>query len=123
MKHLWKFVLPVLPIAVLVAMAPQGPEQDATAGTKEEISVQFRFAELQYVDRNGQGHAVPARNLLAVRLLEDGREGMRLEIVYENGDYSLIDAQAFHLLRQGRDVAEVRLVRTSRARVLFPRMP
>lgn len=124
MKTAWKLLLPVPFLLALVAMVPQGPgSSGASDAAKDEITAQIRFAELQYVDRAGQTHAVPSRNILLLRLMEDVPEGLRLEIYYENGDYSLIDVQGFHLLRQGRDVQEVKLARTRRDRMLFPRIP
>lgn len=125
MKHLWKLVVPVTMFGVFAAMAPRGiaPPQDPAGQPKEEVTVAARVAEVQYVDRSGQSHTIPGRNVLALRLIDDPAEGMRMEILYENGDYSLVDLQALHLLRQGADVQEVRLVRTTRERLLFPRLP
>jgi hypothetical protein len=48
---------------------------------------------------------------------------LRLELLYENGDYSLIQAQGFHLLRNGGSSREVRLVRGKSTRMRFPRLP
>ena len=47
----------------------------------------------------------------------------RLELLYENGDYSLIDAQAMHILRKSGSTRDVRLVRTQRSVMRFPRLP
>jgi hypothetical protein len=47
---------------------------------------------------------------------------MRFELLYENGDYSQINAQAFHILKTGRDLMDVRLVRSRQARMRFPKL-
>lgn len=122
MKTIWKFLIPV-PLALgLLAMVPQGPDT-TPPGQKEDLAATVRFAELQYVDRAGQTRAVPARSILVVRVLEGLAEGLRLEINYENGDYSLVDVQGFHLLRAGRDLQDVRLIRCRHDRMAFPRIP
>ena len=64
---------------------------------------------------------VNARNVVEIRILEDVPQGIRLELFYETGDYSLIDAQAFHLLRNGGSTREVKLVRGKQARMRFPK--
>ena len=123
MKTIWKFLLPV-PIALgLLAMVPQGPDAAQPGATNNDVASTVRIAELQYVDRAGQIRSVPARSILVVRLLEGAPEGLRLEINYENGDYSLIDVQGFHLLRAGRDQQDVRLIRSRPDHMAFPRLP
>ena len=44
-------------------------------------------------------------------------------MLYENGDYSLIDAQSMHILRKSGSTRDVRLVRTQRTMMRFPRLP
>jgi hypothetical protein len=123
MKTIWKFLLPV-PIALgLLAMVPQGPDAAQPGATNNDVASTVRIAELQYVDRAGQTRSVPARSILVLRLLEGAPEGLRLEINYENGDYSLIDVQGFHLLRAGHDQQDVRLIRSRPDHMVFPRLP
>jgi hypothetical protein len=118
----WKMLLPIPCVAALVAMMPQGPQ-----GTEDpavaDISTVLRISELQYVDLQGKTSVIPSRNVFEVRMLEDTVGGMRFEILYDNGDYSLIDAQALHVLRSGRDQMEVRFVRSRKARMRFPKLP
>jgi hypothetical protein len=122
MKTIWKFLIP-LPLALgLLAMVPQGPDAAQPGATNNDVANTVRIAELQYVDRAGQVRSVPARSILVLRLLEGAPEGLRIEINYENGDYSLIDVQGFHLLRAGRDLQDVRLIRSRVDRMVFPRI-
>ena len=121
MKHVWKYLIPLPCLAALIAMVPQTP-QDREDPAVADVSVVARMSELQYVDTHGKTQVVSARNVLEIRLLEDHPNAIRLELVYENGDYSLIDATAFHILRVGRDETDVRLVRSRIARTKFPRL-
>ena len=118
----WMLLLPVPCVAALLAMVPQDPR-----GTEDpavtDVSTVLRVTELQYVDNQGKTSVIPSRNVFEVRLLEDTQHGMRFEILYDNGDYSLVDAQALHVLRSGRDPMDVRFVRSVRARQRFPKLP
>jgi hypothetical protein len=118
----WQMLLPIPCVVALLAMMPQIPQ-----GTEDpavtDIAAVLRISELQYVDLQGKTSVIPSRNVFEVRLLEDTQQGMRLEILYDNGDYSLIDAQALHILRSGRDPMDVRFVRSTRARLRFPKLP
>lgn len=116
----WKLSLPVLLIAA-VAMVPQDP-QVADPSLVDQSAV-VTVSELHYVNLQGNPTVVPARSVVEIRMLEDHPERIRLELIYENGDYSLIDAQGFHLLRNGPSAREVRLVRGKQARMRFPRIP
>lgn len=118
----WKLLLPIPFVAALVAMAPQDPAP-ADGQASADATTIIRISEFQYVDLQGKTNVVPARNVLEVRLLEDIAQNVRLEVLYENGDYSMVDAQAFHLLRSGRDQLDVRFVRSNSARLRFPRLP
>ena len=117
----WKLLLPVPALAVLLAMMPQDPAAKANPVT-EDVSQIVRMSELQYVDNNGKTNVIPSRNVIEIRLLNDSNEGIQLEIIYENGDYSLINAQAMHILVGGRDLMDVRLVRSKTARLRFPKL-
>lgn len=123
MKTIWKFLIPVPLALALLAMVPQGPDAATQGTTKEDVASTVRIAELQYVDRAGQVRTVPARTVLVVRLLEGAQDGLRLEINYENGDYSMVDVQGFHLIRAGRDQQDVRLIRSRVDHMCFPRLP
>ncbi len=116
----WKLLFAV-PIAAAFAMTPQDPAPADTAG--DDVVTICTIAELQYTPLNGAMVSVPARNVVEVRLIEDRNEHMRLELVYENGDYSLQTVQGFHLIDNGVGAREVRLVRGPAARMRFPRLP
>jgi hypothetical protein len=119
--------LPVLAIAT-VAMVPQDPAASpaptpapAPAAAAAELSAAVSISDLQYVGLNGTVTVVPARNIVEIRLLDDRTSHIRLELFYENGDYSLVDAQAFHLLRSGASPRPVKLVRGVADGMRFPR--
>ena len=117
MKH-WKYLLPVPFLAVLIAMAPQDPKEDKVTDPTQII----RMSELQYVDMAGTTHTVSSRTVVEVRLLTDVSQGTQIEVLYENGDYSLITAQAFHVLVSGRDLMDVRLIRSNSGKLRFPNL-
>lgn len=112
------FLLAV-PVFAALAMVPQGP----TGPAPDDATTVISLSEMQYTTLQGTTNAVSARNVVEIRLLEDYAHGIRLELVYENGDYSLIDAQSFHLLRNNGGAREVKLVRSKVARMRFPRLP
>lgn len=116
----WKLLLPV-PVVAALAMAPQDPQATDPA-LADQASV-TSISELQYITLQGTPNVVPARSVVEIRFIEDHADHIRLELMYENGDYSLIDAQGFHLLRNGASAREVRLVRGKQARMRFPRLP
>jgi len=113
----WKLLLPV-PFVAALSMVPQG--QDKTA---DEITAVVQMSELRYTTPDGASQAVSARNVVEIRVLTDQAPGIRLELLYENGDYSMVDAQAFHLLRNAGSTREVKLVRGKVAQMRFPRLP
>jgi hypothetical protein len=116
----WKLLFAV-PIAAAFAMTPQDPP--STDLSVADAVVVRSITELQYTPLHGSPVSVPARNVVEVRLLEDRGEHIRLELVYENGDYSLQTVQGFHLLNNGPSSREVRLVRGTSSRMRFPRLP
>lgn len=116
----WKLLLPV-PVVAALAMTPQDPTP--VDPTVADISAVATISELTYVNLQGTPTVVPARNVVEIRFLDDHDEHIRLELVYENGDYSLVHAQAFHLIRSGNSPREVRLVRGKQTRMRFPRLP
>lgn len=124
-----------LPLVAALAMAPtpsrppvpqetvpQEP-QAPTAARPDEHSVVVSLSELQYTDLQGKTTVVPARNIVEIRMLDDNDQRVRLELTYDNGDYSLLDTQALHLLRNGTTTREVRLVRCHTGAMRFPRLP
>lgn len=119
MKH-WLLLLPVPCIAALIAMAPQNPA--ATDASVQDVVTIVRMAELQYVNHSGSLTVVPARSVVEVRLHEDVHDTLRLELAYENGDFSVINTSSVNILRQGVGATEVRLVRSRSGRMRFPRV-
>lgn len=113
-----------LPIAAALAFAPSPAPaaQDAQDPTLETVKV-MPIAELQYVDLQGEKHVVPSTSVVEIRVFDEQAHSIRLELLYDNGDYSLVDAQAMHLLRKNGTTRDVRLVRSKRAAMRFPRLP
>lgn len=122
-----KLVKPLLvvPFAAALAMVPQDPQPAAPqnpAGPEPTAIVSIQ--SLEYMTQQGTTVSVPARNVVEIRLLEEFEQHVRIELVYDNGDYSLLDTQGFHLLRNsGGASREVRLVRGKKANMRFPRLP
>jgi hypothetical protein len=118
------FLFLSLPIAAALSMAPQDPQDAPAAATQqppEHVAV-ITFSEMQYIDLQGKTTVLPARNVAEIRVFDDEQRQIRLELLYDNGDYSLIDAQALHILRNGPSAREVRLVRSSQSRMRFPKL-
>ena len=106
-------------------MVPQDPQPAApqNPGPPEPTTV-VTISELQYMNQQGAPVSVPARNVVEIRLLEEFEQHIRIELIYDNGDYSLLDTQGFHLLRNnGGSTREVRLVRGKKSNMRFPRLP
>jgi len=115
----WKLLLPV-PFLLALAMMPQGPQNPGDPSLADVVSV-LPISELNYVNPQGGTTVVSARNVVEIRVLEDVPNSIRLELFYENGDYSLVETQGFHLLRNNGGTREVRLVRGKQARMRFPK--
>ncbi|MDO8349220.1 MAG: hypothetical protein Q7T30_03215 [Planctomycetota bacterium] len=114
----WKLLLPV-PFLIALAFVPQGQNPPDTA--IGDLVLNTSISELNYINLQGVPTSVSARNVVEIRVIEDVAHAIRLELFYENGDYSLIDASAFHLLRTGGSTREVKLVRGKQARMRFPK--
>ena len=112
-----------VPIAAALALAPPRSASQDPQDPKAENIVVMPIASVQYVDMQGKVKTVPATNVVEVRVFDDHAESVRLELLYDNGDYSLIDAQTMHLLRKNGTTRDVRLVRTQREMMRFPRLP
>ena len=114
-----------IPIAAAFAFAPyqnQDPQPTNPGGVVETTAV-MPISEMQYTDLQGKTVVVSARNVVEIRLFDDQKQHVRLELLYENGDYSMIDAQALHLLRNGSTKRDVKLVRTHLGGMRFPSLP
>ena len=117
----WKLLLPV-PVVAAMAMIPQGPQNIGDPALADQVTV-VPISDLLYDTPQGTSKTVSARNVVEIRFLEDHERSIRLELLYDNGDYSLIDAQAFHILRNSGSTREVRLVRGKQSRMRFPKLP
>lgn len=120
----WKFLVPVS-VAAALAMVPQDPAPQSPASTDAARTDPFAIvpmSELKYTTPQGADRVLSARDVVEIRLLEDHPNNIRLELIYESGNYSMIDATEFHVLRGGT-TREVKLVRGKMARMRFPRLP
>lgn len=116
----WMKLLPVPAALGLLAMTPQSDQGPQDPNVSDTVQV-MQMTELHYVDMQGKSTVVPSRNVFEVRMLEDVPQGIRIELLYDNGDYSLIDAQSLHILRNGKEPMDVRFVRSVRSRMRFPK--
>lgn len=119
-----KYLLPVSVVAAIamVPQEPQPPQAQSAPQSTEQVNI-VTMSDLQYVNMQGVSTTVAARTVVEIRLLEECSQHIRLELIYDNGDFSLLDVQAFHLLRNGSATREVRLVRSKVDRMRFPRLP
>lgn len=120
----WKFLVPVS-VAAALAMVPQDPAPQSPPSADAARADQFAIvpiSELKYTTPQGAERTLSARDVVEVRLLEDHPHHIRLELSYESGNYSMIDATEFHVLRGG-NTREVKLVRSKMGRMRFPRLP
>ena len=118
-----------LPIVAALAFVPrqdpQDPQQPAKPEQAEapvEVVQIMPISELRYTDMQGSLQTVSSRTVVEIRLFQNVTDRIRLELTYDNGDYSLIEAQAIHVLRSG-STRDVRLVRTTNANMRFPKLP
>ena len=119
-----------LPIAAALSFAPrhlgqQDPQSAPAAAAQPpaELVAVMPLSELRYVDLQGTKKIISARNVVEIRMFDGMTERIRLELLFENGDYALIDAQAMELLRNGGTTRDVRLVRGAQVQMRFPRLP
>ncbi|MBL9079277.1 MAG: hypothetical protein JNL08_17380 [Planctomycetes bacterium] len=114
----WKLLFAVPFVVAALAMVPQGQDKPG-----EDFAVIATLSELHYTTPDGQTKVVGSRELVEIRVLTDHTPGIRLELVYDNGDYSMVDAQSFHLLRNAGSTREVKLIRGHMAQMRFPKLP
>ncbi len=117
----WMKLLPVPVVLGLLAMQPQSEQGSQDPNVADIVQI-MPMTEMHYVDMQGKSIVVPSRNVFEVRMIEDVAQGIRIELLYDNGDYSLIDAQALHILRSGKEPLDVRFVRSMRSRMRYPKM-
>ncbi|MEO6595177.1 MAG: hypothetical protein ABIP94_10535, partial [Planctomycetota bacterium] len=83
----WKFLLPV-PVLAALAMVPQDPQNPGDPALIDQVAI-MPLSELQYTSIQGTTNVVSARNVVEIRLFDDHEHAIRLELLYDNGDYSL----------------------------------
>jgi len=116
----WKLLF-AAPIFAAIAMSPQDPKP--SGATIADIVTIRTISELHYTPLGGASVSVPARSVVEVRYMDDHGDNIRLELIYDNGDYSMQTVQGFHLLQSGGGSREVRLVRGASSNMRFPRLP
>ena len=115
-----------LPIAAALAFVPNQSAQDpkpVDPNKPEELTSVISLSKLQVKDMQGLVTNFPARNVVEIRMFDGMTDHIRLELLYENGDYTLMDVQAMHLLRNDGSTRDVKLIRTKANRMRFPRLP
>ena len=113
-----------IPLAAALALspAPSLPSQDPQNPEAENVKV-MPISALSYMTANGERQIIRAEKIVEIRLFDDHSHSVRIELLYENGDYSLIDAQSMHIMRRTGAPRDVRLVRTQRSKMRFPWLP
>ena len=113
-----------IPLAAALALspAPSLPSQDPQNPEAENVKV-MPISALSYTTANGERQIIRAEKIVEIRLFDDHSHSVRIELLYENGDYSLIDAQQFNIMRRTGSPRDVRLVRTQRSKMRFPWLP
>ena len=113
-----------IPLAAALALspAPSRPSQDPQNPEAENVKV-MPISALSYMTANGERQIIRAEKIVEIRLFDDHSHSVRIELLYENGDYSLIDAQQFNIMRRTGSPRDVRLVRTQRSKMRFPWLP
>lgn len=110
--------LALVPFSIAAAVAPQDPQIDDDF--RQEVV--WNFAVLQYVNTRGETVQIPASRLTKVWLLRTVEDRMRLELLYENKDYSQITVDEFHVLRSAPNTSavDVPVVRAEIDAMAFP---
>lgn len=85
-------------------------------------TTRLNFAILQYTNSSGKVMEIPASTVTKIWLLADTEGGLRMEIAYENGDFSSLQIQDFHVIRRSSKLAsvDVPVVRTDISGMAFP---
>lgn len=110
----------VAPFLAAAALAGPPAPQDPADGFRQAVA--WNFAVLQYVNTRGELVEVPASRINRIALLRTADDRLRLEILFENKDYSLFVADEFHILRSAPNMTavDVPVVRDDFAAMAFP---
>lgn len=113
-----------LPIAAALAFAPSpAPVAQNPQDENPEVVNIMPISELQYVTLNGKSETISSTSVVEIRIFNEQTDRIRLELLYDNGDYSLMDVQTMHILRKSGITRDVRLVRSKRNAMRFPNWP
>ena len=113
-----------LPIAAALAFAPSpSPVAQNPQEANPEVVNIMPISELQYVTLNGKSETISSTSVVEIRIFDEQTDRIRLELLYDNGDYSLMDVQTMHILRKSGVTRDVRLVRSKRSAMRFPNWP
>lgn len=85
-------------------------------------STRLNFAVLQYTNSLGKTTEIPASKITKIWLIAESDGDLRLELSYENGDYSSLELHDFHLIRRHNNLAsvDVPVVRSDMSGLAFP---
>ena len=111
--------LPVLP-----AVLPQMGQDPATLIAQDPFQQEalWNFAVLQYTNDAGQTVEVAASAIAKLWLVSMGHGRMRLELLYQNRDYSQVDLRGFSIIRRSNAYAavDIPIIRTTVSGMAFP---
>lgn len=85
-------------------------------------TARLNFAVLQYTNARGKAVEVPASTITKIWLIADSDGDLRMEIAYENGDFSSLAIGDFHVIRRSNNLAsvDVPVVRSDMSGLAFP---
>ena len=85
-------------------------------------STRLNFAVLQYTSSAGKTTEIPAATITKMWLIADSDGDLRMELSYENGDYSSLELHDFHIIRRSSNLAsvDVPVVRSDMSGLAFP---
>ncbi len=120
----WIAVGVVASLFVLPAFV-QGPTGVNQAQDPAYRTAVINFSVLSYANPKGEMVKVMASTITKLWLLTSPRGEMRLEILYENGDYSMIQVTNMDFIRRmpGATAVNVPIVRSGMEGMAFPELP
>lgn len=128
MKSLAKLVIVLGALAATIPLlSMQSTDQRQEAETSADPFGQessWSFTVLQYTNTKGDLVEIPARNIAKVWLLKDEDGDLRLELLFQNRDYSSVAVRDFSLIRSSPSAVavDVPFVRRSISGMQFPAM-
>lgn len=120
--HIKPIYAAVFAITVLVCVAWTTAPQDPQRRDPFQQQSVWNFAILQYTDSKGDVVEVPARDIARIHLLATVEDRLRMEIVYQNRDYSSIAIRDFSVIRTSPTVtaSDVPVMRGRFETMAFP---